>query len=205
VISTEGMPETPAQVEGEPQGQRDATTGRFRAGHGSANPGGRPRRDQVVRRLARRRGASEAVALLCELLDGEAAVIVIDARAVLDELGPRRRRGDGAPGLLAPAEPLSPAAIWRRRYNELLDAAEDEWIESVEEVASGRGVSHFDLSTYRHKVTGQELGEWDWGEWCEQKAMAGLVAEGLPAEEPEEAAFGGRATSRAAEDEGCDC
>jgi hypothetical protein len=200
------MPEIPAQAEGELQGQRDASTGRFRSGHGSANPGGRPRRDQVVRRLARRRGASEAVALLCELLDGEAAVIVIDARAVLEELGPRARRGDGAPGLLAPAEPPSPAELWRQRYNQLLDAAEDEWDETVEEVASGTGASTYEVATYRHRVTGQELGTWEWAEWCEAKAAQGLVAEGLPAEEPEEAAaFGGAGGDRAAEDEAGGC
>jgi hypothetical protein len=191
VISTEGMPETPAQAEGEPQGKRDATTGRFQPGHGSANPGGRPRRDQVVRRLARRRGASEAVALLCELLDGEAAVIVIDARAVLDEFGPRTRRGDGAPGLLAPSPPLDAADAWGEAYDRLWDAAEAEW----EEAEDG---------SFRRPATGEFLPDWvAFDRWCEAKVAEGLTAAGLPLVQPG-SVFDGPDDDRAAEDEGGD-
>lgn len=64
------------------QGDGRDQAGRFLPGQ-SGNPGGRPTRDQVVLRRLRRR-ASAALSSLLDAIEGGGAVIVIDAREVLE-------------------------------------------------------------------------------------------------------------------------
>jgi hypothetical protein len=73
---------------------RDEASGRFQPGR-SGNPGGRPVRDDVAKRLSGNR-ASNALRVLVETLRGEPAVIIIDAVAIAELWQDRDawRRGD---------------------------------------------------------------------------------------------------------------
>jgi hypothetical protein len=124
--------------------ERDAL-GRFQPG-ASGNPGGRPRRDEVVRRLAGRRGG-EAVRLLCELLLG-AGVIVIDARGVLVDLV--ARHGAAFDPGVRPA--VDPVLLARRDARAAAEAAF---------VAGWVRESQGERWVYRHRETGEVIGEWE--------------------------------------------
>lgn len=122
------------------------------------------------------------MALLCELLAGEPAVIVIDGRAVLEDLVARAARlhPTPAPSLAGypPSPPPSPVDLWRERWRALSDEFEAEW----DEVDDG---GDFD---FRHRQTGELLEYEEYYQRREAWIAARLVAEGLPAEEPEERA-----------------
>ena len=149
--------------------ERDQQTGRFQPGR-SGNPGGRPTRDHVAKRLSGSR-ASDALRVLVETLRGEPAVIIIDAAAIADLWqGETWRRGDpdagadGDEGADDPDDLTGDPACW-------------PWIKrrAIEDEAEGRRdraiMSQVGADGYRVRV----LSNGDLQTWNQWRAERGLL------------------------------
>jgi hypothetical protein len=152
----------------------------------SGNPGGRPSRDAVVRRLASRRGTS-AAALLVELLGGDSGVVVIDGRGVVaDELAALRERyrerwGEDEP---AGADPFR-AALWAlsAETSAAAEAFAAEWEHQRGERRSVMGPEGKPTPSWEegpaswvHRATGERLGPWEWYGRADAAAVAAWEA-----------------------------